>query len=205
MRKQRFTYRFLKRSIDVTVSLSALVILLPVLVLISSMIWLGDRSAPVLFRQKRCGYNGQSFMVLKFRTMVKDADAMKERLRSQSLVPWPDFRMVNDPRVTGLGRFLRKSSLDELPQLVNVLRGQMSLVGPRPTSFDASTYTLWQTERVEFRPGLTGPWQVYGRNSMEFDERCRLEITFFRNPSLLRELGLLIPTFMSLVRRTGVA
>jgi lipopolysaccharide/colanic/teichoic acid biosynthesis glycosyltransferase len=199
------TYRLLKRAIDVTLSSLTLVALAPVLVVITALIWLSDRSAPVLFRQRRCGYHGRPFKVLKFRTMVRNADELKEQLRSQSLVPWPDFRLANDPRVTRLGRFLRKSSLDELPQLVNVLRGEMSLVGPRPTSFDASTYALWQTERVEFRPGLTGPWQVYGRNSMAFDERCRLEITFFRNPSLLRELKLFLPTIMSLVRRTGVA
>jgi lipopolysaccharide/colanic/teichoic acid biosynthesis glycosyltransferase len=104
-----------------------------------------------------------------------------------------------------VGRFLRKTSLDELPQLMNVLRGEMSLVGPRPTSFDVTTYALWQTERVEFRPGITGPWQVYGRNSMEFDERCRLKITFFHRPSPRRELWLLPATIGSMVRRTEVA
>ena len=137
--------------------------------------------------------------------MVKNADQLKEQLRDQSLVPWPDFRLLNDPRVTRLGRFLRKTSLDELPQLVNVLRGEMSIVGPRPTSFDASTYALWQTERVEFRPGLTGPWQVCGRTTMDFEQRCRLEISFFRSPSLLKELGLIAPTLLSLVRGTGAA
>jgi hypothetical protein len=100
---------------------------------------------------------------------------------------------------------MQAQDLDELPQLMNIVRGEMSLVGPRPTSFDVTTYALWQTERVEFRPGITGPWQVYGRNSMEFDERCRLEITFFRRPSLRRELWLLPATIGSMLRRTGVA
>jgi lipopolysaccharide/colanic/teichoic acid biosynthesis glycosyltransferase len=100
---------------------------------------------------------------------------------------------------------LRTTSLDELPQLVNVLRGDMSLVGPRPTSFDASTYALWQTARLEFRPGITGPWQVEGRRSMDFTERCRLEISFFRRRSLTRELWVLLRTARCVVRRTGVA
>ncbi len=205
MSSRRISYRLLKRVIDIVVAFACLVLLVPVLVLIGVLVWIGDRSAPVFFRQERCGYHGRGFEVLKFRTMVRNADELKEQLRAQSLVPWPDFRLVDDPRVTRLGRFLRKTSFDELPQLLNVLRGQMSLVGPRPTSFSASTYTLWQTERVEFRPGITGPWQVYGRTTMEFDERCRLEISFFRNPSILKELGLLLPTLMSLVHRTGVA
>lgn len=205
MSSRRISYRLLKRVIDIVVAFACLVLLVPVLVLIGVLVWIGDRSAPVFFRQERCGYHGRGFEVLKFRTMVRNADELKEQLRAQSLVPWPDFRLVDDPRVTRLGRFLRKTSLDELPQLLNVLRGQMSLVGPRPTSFSASTYALWQTERVEFRPGITGPWQVYGRTTMEFDERCRLEISFFRNPSIFKELGLLLPTLMSLVHRTGVA
>jgi lipopolysaccharide/colanic/teichoic acid biosynthesis glycosyltransferase len=159
----------------------------------------------VLFRQRRCGRGGRAFEVLKFRTMVRNADALKESLRERSVVAWPDFRLPDDPRVTPLGRFLRRSSLDELPQLVNVLRGEMSLVGPRPTSFDASTYELWQTGRLDFRPGITGPWQVQGRSRMDFTERCRLEISFFRRRSLLRELWLLLRTIPCVLKRTGVA
>jgi lipopolysaccharide/colanic/teichoic acid biosynthesis glycosyltransferase len=107
--------------------------------------------------------------------------------------------------VTRLGRFLRKTSLDELPQLLNVLKGEMSLVGPRPTSFAMTTYDTWQTGRLDFRPGITGPWQVHGRSTMDFTERCRLEITFFRKPSLTRELALLVATIGTVFRRTGVA
>jgi lipopolysaccharide/colanic/teichoic acid biosynthesis glycosyltransferase len=168
-------------------------------------VWLDDRSAPVLFRQRRCGYGGRRFELLKFRTMVRDADALKETLRERSAVGWPDFRLAHDPRVTPFGRVLRKSSLDELPQLLNVLRGDMSLVGPRPTSFDSSTYALWQTARLDFLPGITGPWQVHGRTSMEFTERCRLEISFFRRRSLARELWLLVRTVPCVIKRTGVA
>jgi lipopolysaccharide/colanic/teichoic acid biosynthesis glycosyltransferase len=190
---------------DVLLAALALLVLAPVLALIALGVWLEDPAAPVLFRQWRCGRGGRPFELLKFRTMVRDAEALKDSLREHSVVAWPDFRLPNDPRVTRLGRFLRRSSLDELPQLVNVLRGEMSLVGPRPTSFDASTYELWQTGRLDFRPGITGPWQVQGRNRMDFTERCRLEISFFRRRSLARELWLLVRTIPCVLRRTGVA
>jgi lipopolysaccharide/colanic/teichoic acid biosynthesis glycosyltransferase len=198
-------YRLAKRCLDICLAALALLILAPVLAFISLCIWLGDPGAPVVFRQSRCGLGGRRFELFKFRTMVRNADALKESLRAQSLVAWPDFRVPDDPRVTRLGRLLRTTSLDELPQLVNVLRGDMSLVGPRPTSFDASTYTLWQTARLDFRPGITGPWQVDGRRSMDFTERCRLEISFFRRRSLAGELWVLIRTAGCVIRRTGVA
>lgn len=198
-------YRFTKRTLDVLCAALALVVLAPFFLLIALMVWLEDPGAPVIFRQQRCGYGGRCFKLLKFRTMVRDADALKESLRECSAVSWPDFRLPNDPRVTRVGRVLRVTSLDELPQFVNVLRGDMSLVGPRPTSFLVSTYTLWQTERLDFRPGITGPWQVHGRDRMDFAERCRLEIGFFREPSLRRELMLVLRTVACVVRRTGVA
>jgi lipopolysaccharide/colanic/teichoic acid biosynthesis glycosyltransferase len=199
------TYAIAKATLDVLLAACALLVLAPLLALIALAVWLEDPGAPVLFRQRRCGRGAHPFELLKFRTMVKDADALKESLRELSVVAWPDFRLPNDPRETRLGRFLRRSSLDELPQLVNVLRGEMSLVGPRPTSFDASTYELWQTGRLDFRPGITGPWQVQGRNGMDFSERCRLEISFFRRRSLVSELWLLLRTISCVLRRTGVA
>jgi lipopolysaccharide/colanic/teichoic acid biosynthesis glycosyltransferase len=199
------SYRVLKRCLDELLAAAALIVLAPVIVLIAACVWASDPGAPVIFRQPRCGYGGRRFELLKFRTMVRDADALKASLRERSLVAWPDFRVADDPRVTRLGRMLRRTSLDELPQLLNVLRGDMSLVGPRPTSFDVSTYALWQTARLDFRPGITGPWQVLGRTSMDFTERCRLEISFFRRRSLGRELWLLVRTAGCVIRRTGVA
>jgi lipopolysaccharide/colanic/teichoic acid biosynthesis glycosyltransferase len=199
------TYGVAKAGLDVLLAALALIVLAPLLALIAFGVWLEDPGAPVLFRQWRCGRGGRPFQLLKFRTMVRDAEALKDSLRERSVVAWPDFRLPNDPRVTRFGRFLRRSSLDELPQLANVLRGEMSLVGPRPTSFDSSTYELWQTGRLDFRPGITGPWQVQGRNRMDFTERCRLEISFFRRRSLARELWLLVRTIPCVLRRTGVA
>ncbi len=198
-------YAAAKRTLDIALSATALVVLAPLLALIALLIWIGDPKAPVLFRQPRTGLGGRTFQLFKFRSMVRDADAMKEELRALSAVAWPDFRLADDPRVSRFGRFLRKSSLDELPQLVNVLRGDMTMVGPRPTSFAAETYLPWQTGRLDYRPGLTGPWQVDGRDSLDFTERCRLEIAFFRRPSLLRELWLLVRTVGVVLRRTGVA
>ena len=198
-------YRAAKRTLDVVVAGLALFLLAPLMLALALMIRHEDPQAPIFFRQRRTGYGGRTFELFKFRTMVRNADELKEQLRAQSVVAWPDFRVPDDPRVTRIGRVLRKTSLDELPQFINVLVGHMTLVGPRPTSFAAGTYDLWQTARLDFRPGLTGPWQVWGRDSMEFEERCRLEINFFRRPSLLRELWLLFATVGCVLRRTGVA
>jgi lipopolysaccharide/colanic/teichoic acid biosynthesis glycosyltransferase len=205
LKRDHLAYRTIKRTFDILMSAIALVILAIPLAVIALLVWREDPSAPIFFRQRRTGLGGKHVHILKFRTMVKNADELKEQLREHSLVPWPDFRMNDDPRVTRIGRFLRKTSLDELPQFLNVLRGDMSLVGPRPTSFDYSTYDLWQTGRLDFRPGLTGPWQVWGRDSMDFEERCRLEISFFRNPSFLAELRVLFATIPAVFRRTGAA
>jgi lipopolysaccharide/colanic/teichoic acid biosynthesis glycosyltransferase len=198
-------YGLVKRTIDLVVSAAALILLVPLLALVALAVKTECRDAPVLFRQVRSGRLGRQFQMLKFRTMKPNADELKESLRERSTVAWPDFRLENDPRVTRLGRILRKTSIDELPQLWSILKGDMSLVGPRPTSFDSDTYRFWQTERLDFAPGLTGPWQVLGRDSMDFTERCRLEISFFRRPSVWRELVLLIRTVPVVFRRTGVA
>jgi lipopolysaccharide/colanic/teichoic acid biosynthesis glycosyltransferase len=199
------TYALIKRTIDVVVAAAALIVLAPFLLIVALAVKIDCPESPVLFRQERSGRLGRRFRMFKFRTMCPNADELKAALREQSKVAWPDFRVENDPRVTRLGRALRKTSVDELPQLFSILKGDMSLVGPRPTSFDSDTYRLWQTERLDFAPGLTGPWQVLGRDSMDFTERCRLEISFFRRPSLWRELTLLLRTVPVVIRRTGVA
>jgi lipopolysaccharide/colanic/teichoic acid biosynthesis glycosyltransferase len=199
------SYRLTKRGLDVLLSAVALIALLPLLTAVAVLIKLGDPRAGVLFRQSRTGSQGRRFELLKFRTMRSNAEELKEQLRTLSSVPWPDFRLDGDPRVTRVGKFLRKTSLDELPQLVNVLRGDMTLVGPRPTSFGVATYALWHTERLEYRPGVTGPWQVWGRDRMDFDERCRLEISFFRRRSILAEIRVLAATVVVVFRGTGAA
>lgn len=198
-------YRVVKRLLDVVGAVLALAVTALPLLIVLAVVKASDPGAPALFRQARTGRGGRPFTLLKVRTMRPGAEGLKDALRAGSCVAWPDFRLHDDPRVTPIGGFLRKTSIDEVPQLVNVLRGHMSLVGPRPTSFSPATYALWQTERLEVKPGLTGPWQVEGRTSLGFEERCRLEIAFFRQPSLRRDLAVLARTPPALLRRPGVA
>jgi lipopolysaccharide/colanic/teichoic acid biosynthesis glycosyltransferase len=166
-----------KRLLDVVLSATLLLLALPLLLAIAAAIRL-DSPGPALLRQQRTGANGATFTMLKFRTMVANAEELKAELAHLNILPPPYFKIRDDPRITRVGRLLRASSLDELPQLVNVLCGQMSLVGPRPTTFDPSTYELWHTKRLEVLPGLTGYWQTRGRNTTTFDERLRLDIAY---------------------------
>ena len=191
-----------KRAFDITVCLAALPLVLPLLVVLAVVIRL-DSPGPILFRQQRTGRHGSRFAMYKFRTMVRDAEALKASLSHLNILPPPDFKIPNDPRITRVGRFLRKSSLDELPQILNVLRGEMSLVGPRPTSFAPSTYAPWHTVRLEVRPGITGLWQIKGRNGSTFDERLRMDVEYIRTRSMTTDVWIVVQTFLSVVRRSG--
>jgi lipopolysaccharide/colanic/teichoic acid biosynthesis glycosyltransferase len=192
-----------KRAFDLAVSIALLVIVLPLCAVIVVAVRIDSPGAPALFAQERTGRHGRRFRMWKFRTMVSDAEARKAELAHLSIVPPPDFKVIDDPRITRVGRWLRKTSLDELPQLVNVLRGEMSLVGPRPTSFAASTYDLWHSQRLEVRPGITGLWQVRGRNGADFDQRLRLDIQYIRSMSLRTDLRILAATVGSVTRSRG--
>jgi lipopolysaccharide/colanic/teichoic acid biosynthesis glycosyltransferase len=139
----------------------------------------------------------------KFRTMLKNAEELKERYAHLNELCWPDFKITDDPRVTRVGRFLRKTSLDELPQIFNVLNGTMSLVGPRPTSFDVSTYELWHTERLEVLPGITGLWQISGRSDIDFDDRLRLDVDYIERQSLALDLYILWRTVAVVLKQKG--
>ncbi len=141
--------------------------------------------------------------MFKFRTMVQNAEELKKELAHLNQLNWPDFKAADDPRITRVGAFLRKTSLDELPQLLNVIRGDMSLVGPRPTSFHANTYDLWHTERLEVVPGITGIWQVSGRSDVDFDERVRLDREYIRRQSIMLDLKILFLTISAVVLRRG--
>jgi lipopolysaccharide/colanic/teichoic acid biosynthesis glycosyltransferase len=191
-----------KRAFDIALSMVALPFVLPLLLLVALAVRV-DSPGPILFRQQRTGRHGTRFAMYKFRTMVRDAEAMKASLAHLNILPPPDFKIPNDPRITRVGGFLRKSSLDELPQIFNVLRGEMSLVGPRPTSFAPSTYAPWHTVRLEVRPGITGLWQVKGRNETTFDERLRMDIDYIRTRSLLTDIRIFLLTFLSVARRSG--
>jgi lipopolysaccharide/colanic/teichoic acid biosynthesis glycosyltransferase len=141
--------------------------------------------------------------MFKFRTMVQNAEDLKAELAHLNVLQPPDFKIPNDPRITVVGRVLRRSHLDELPQLWNVLTGEMSLVGPRPTSFAAETYRLWHTERLEVRPGVTGLWQIRGRSLTEFDDRLRLDLRYIERLSLVNDLKILALTLKSVLTGTG--
>jgi lipopolysaccharide/colanic/teichoic acid biosynthesis glycosyltransferase len=198
------TRRYLacKRALDLVVCTLLLVIAIPVIAVCALAIRL-DTSGPVMIAQLRTGRDGRRFRMLKLRTMVANAEELKPQFAHLSVVPPPDFKIPNDPRITRVGRFLRATSLDELPQLFNVLRGDMSLVGPRPTSFEPSRYELWHTQRLDVRPGITGLWQVEGRNVMTFDERLRLDVQYIRRRSLAFDVILLARTVVVVLRRSG--
>jgi lipopolysaccharide/colanic/teichoic acid biosynthesis glycosyltransferase len=191
-----------KRAIDIAICVLISPLVLIVLAACAIAIRL-DSPGAVLFTQQRTGRNGVRFAMYKFRTMVHNAEELKPSLQHLNILPPPDFKILNDPRITRVGRFLRKTSLDELPQILNVLRGEMSLVGPRPTSFHASTYSLWHSQRLEAIPGITGLWQVGGRNQMTFDERNRLDAAYIRNMSIRQDLKIMLLTIGSIVRRSG--
>ena len=195
-------YAGIKRALDIALSLLALPLVLPVLALAVLAIKL-DSPGAAWFFQKRTGLGGRRFRMLKLRTMVQNAEELKAKYAHLNELKAPDFKITNDPRMTRVGRFLRKTSLDELPQIFNVLIGNMSLVGPRPTSFSPSTYSLWHTARLEMTPGLTGLWQVSGRAELQFDERLRLDIAYLRNRSLWLDLQILLRTFGAVVSGRG--
>jgi lipopolysaccharide/colanic/teichoic acid biosynthesis glycosyltransferase len=196
-------YLLAKRLFDVAICLVLLPVGMLVFLLCSLAIAL-DSPGPILISQERTGRDGRRFRMFKFRTMVHNAEQLKHALAHLNVLPPPDFKIPNDPRITRVGRLLRQTSLDELPQIINVLRGEMSLVGPRPTSFDANTYTLWHTYRLEVKPGMTGLWQVKGRNAMTFDERLRLDIQYIQHRSFTLDLKLLALTLPAVLRRSGV-
>src|SRR5262245_13109902 len=186
-------YERIKRSLDVILVAGALPVVLPVLGLCALAIRI-DSPGPVGFQQSRTGKGGRRIRMYKLRTMLSNAEELKAQYMHLNELQWPDFKITDDPRITRIGRFLRKTSLDELPQLLNVLRGDMNLVGPRPTSFASTTYDLWHTARLELRPGLTGLWQVSGRNELEFDERVRLDIAYQRHRSVWLDVRIILRT-----------
>lgn len=196
------TYSKVKRLVDVVLSILALPFVLPILAICSIAIII-DSPGKVFFFQNRTGRGGKQFKMLKLRTMVPNAEELKEKYMHLNELSPPDFKITKDPRITRVGRFLRKSSLDELPQIFNVLRGEMSLVGPRPTSFSAKTYRLWHTVRLEALPGMTGLWQVSGRNQLDFDDRLRLDIAYLRNQSPSLDFQILLRTFGAVFNGKG--
>lgn len=193
-----------KRIVDVLGAFLGLILLAPLLAVLAVAIKLESRG-PVLFRQLRTGRGGKPFVIYKFRSMRVDADAQKTALLELNEQDGPAFKIKGDPRLTRFGRWLRSTSVDELPQLWNILKGEMTLVGPRPLPCDeADACELWQRRRLDVTPGLTCIWQVRGRSRVSFDEWMRMDLQYIDSQSVGQDLSLLLATVVAVLRRTGV-
>jgi len=166
-------------------------------------IWVESPGAQVFFTQTRTGRGGKLYPMYKFRSMVPNAEELKVKYAHLNELQWPEFKIKNDPRVTKVGRILRRTSIDELPQLFNVLRGEMSLVGPRPADYGPETFKLWQTERLDVLPGLTGLWQVTARGAVDVNERSRLDIAYIERASVWLDIVILFKTISAVVKPPG--
>jgi len=197
------TEAFIKRILDVLVSIIGIILLTPLFVAIAFLIKI-ESPGPIFYRSLRCGKKGKLFNFYKFRSMFKDADNVKETLRHKSEVRGPVFKIKNDPRITRFGKFLRRYSLDELPQLINVLKGDMSLVGPRPpTPDEVAKYDIWQMRRLDVRPGITCLWQVRGRSDLTFYKWMKWDLWYIDNWSFALDLQILLWTIPAVLKRKG--
>jgi lipopolysaccharide/colanic/teichoic acid biosynthesis glycosyltransferase len=202
-RRDPLAYRAVKRAFDVAAALGGLALLLPLFPFIVLLIKLETRG-PVFFRQERVGRHGRVFACYKFRSMAVDAEARKASLAHLNEATGAAFKIKADPRITGVGRFLRRSSLDEFPQLLNVLRGEMTIVGPRPQiPGEVADYTPAHALRLLVRPGLTCLWQVSGRSHLDFEDWMALDAEYVRTRSLGRDLAILLRTLPAVIERKG--
>ena len=187
-------YEVIKRLIDVVFSFIGVLALSPLFIIIAIIIKTTSKG-PVLFSQKRVGKNGKEFEIYKFRSMVVNAEELKEKLVAQNEMSGPMFKMKNDPRVTKVGKFIRKTSLDELPQLWNILKGDMSLVGPRPSlPKEVAQFEDWMHKRLWVKPGLTCYWQVSGRNNIDFEDWMKLDCKYVDERNLWIDIKLIFKT-----------
>jgi lipopolysaccharide/colanic/teichoic acid biosynthesis glycosyltransferase len=192
----------LRRIADLAIVALAAPIVLALIALLALTVKL-DSPGPVFVRIQRLGRDGRPFGLLKLRSMTRDAEQLKESLQHLNILPWPDFKLAEDPRVTRTGRWLRRYSLDELPQLYNLLRGDMTLIGPRPCSVKLADYALWQTERLDVTPGLVGRWQADGRGRLDFAGRCRIDIHQAQSRSVRVNLQLIVATVRAVLASRG--
>lgn len=191
-------YLFLKRGLDIVASTLGLIVLSPIIILVAIAIKL-ESKGPVLFSQDRIGKNGKIFKIYKMRSMVQNAEELKEKLLAQNEMSGPMFKMKDDPRITKVGKFIRKTSIDELPQLINVIKGDMSLVGPRPSlPKEVKEFEPWMYERLAVKPGLTCYWQVMGRNNIDFEDWMKLDIKYVRERNFFLDIKLIFKTFFVL-------
>lgn len=195
---ESYIYKYSKRILDIVCSLLGLIILSPLLLVVSILIKI-ESKGPLIFSQKRVGLNGKKFEMYKFRSMVINAEELKKELEKQNEMSGPMFKIKRDPRVTRIGKFIRKTSIDELPQLINILKGDMSLVGPRPSlPKEVAKFEPWMLDRLNVKPGLTCYWQVSGRSNIDFIEWMELDLKYVNDRSFLLDLSLIFKTFFVL-------
>jgi lipopolysaccharide/colanic/teichoic acid biosynthesis glycosyltransferase len=192
-----------KRLFDLAVGLLVFVFVIPIVPLIALMIKL-DSPGPVFYRQDRIGRGGRPFRFYKFRSMYREADRRRNELESRNEQEGPVFKIRADPRITPVGQFLRRSSVDEIPQILNVLRGEMSIVGPRPPlPVEVARYQPWHRRRLDVKPGITCLWQIAGRSQIGFDEWMRLDMEYLRTRSLRTDLAIFLKTLPAVMARRG--
>lgn len=197
------TYLFLKRTMDIVLSIIGLILCIPLFAVVAIAIKL-DSPGPIIFKQQRIGKDGEKFVMYKFRTMVANAEEILDKLLDENEATGPVFKIREDPRVTKIGKWLRKTSIDELPQLWNVLKGDMSLVGPRPPlPREVAEYNEYQKQRLLVKPGITCYWQVNGRSNLSFDEWVELDIKYIREQSLWTDIKLLFKTVGAVLKKDG--
>ncbi|MDT2707404.1 sugar transferase [Enterococcus gallinarum] len=200
----RYFYFFVKRLIDIVGSFVGLILLLPLCLIIAYKIKKEDPEGPVFFSQDRVGKNGKIFKMYKFRSMCVDAEEKLATLLQHNEVEGAMFKIKDDPRVTKIGKFIRKTSIDELPQLLNVLKGEMSLVGPRPPLIrEVSEYSNYDLQRLFIKPGCTGLWQVSGRNHVGFNEMVYLDLKYINESSIVNDLKIMLKTIAIVFKPNG--
>lgn len=201
--ESRLFYHSCKRIMDIICSAAALAVLSPIFLAVAIVIKLEDKG-PVIFTQNRTGKNGKVFRMYKFRSMYVDAEKRRSELLARNEADGPLFKIADDPRVTRVGRFIRRTSIDELPQLVNILKGEMSIVGPRPlVTYEQNQCTDYQAQRLLVKPGLTCIWQVSGRSDTSFDELIEMDLEYIRNQSLLLDIKLILKTVVVVFTHKG--
>lgn len=201
--EDKTAYHIHKRIFDFLCSGIALVILFPLLLVVSLLIRIESKGSAI-YAQQRIGKDGRPFTMYKFRSMVQDADEQLETLKKQNEMDGPAFKMKNDPRITRLGRILRRTSIDELPQLINILKGEMSIVGPRPPlPAEVDQYTPYQKQRLQVTPGLTCYWQISGRSNISFDQWVELDIKYIKQRGMITDIKIILKTVNTVFKCIG--
>lgn len=201
---RKYIYRFLTRIIDIIGSMCGLIVLSPVFFLVAFEIKREEPKGTVFYSQVRIGKEGQHFRMYKFRSMKMNADTLLLELLKYNEIEGAMFKMRDDPRVTRIGKFIRKTSIDELPQLINVLKGDMRLVGPRPPlEREVAVYSKYDMQRLIVKPGCTGPWQVSGRNNVSFAEMVDLDLHYIQNMSLWTDFKIIVKTIVIMIHPNG--